>query len=111
MTCPAMDDLWRWRVQNCWERKKCGREPGGSKSGTLGICPAATEQRLNGVHGGRNAGRACWVVAGTLCGGEVQGTFAKKFSNCEKCDFYSDVQREQFPDFTYSSVLIQKLKG
>jgi len=72
---------------NCWEFKKCGREPGGSRA-ELGVCPSATMEKLNGTHGGINSGRACWVVAGTMCSGEVQGVFAKKYENCEKCDFY-----------------------
>ena len=49
-------------MKNCWEHKKCGREPGGSETESLGVCPAAVESRLDGVHGGRNAGRACWIV-------------------------------------------------
>lgn len=97
-------------MKNCWEFKKCGREPGGPNTNMHGVCPAATEARLDGTHNGKNAGRACWVVAGTLCGGEVQGTFAKKFSNCEKCEFYLSVQQEAFPRFTYSSVLLQKMR-
>jgi len=48
---------------NCWEYKKCGREPGGSKARELGIYLAATETKMAGVHGGSQAGRACWVVA------------------------------------------------
>ena len=96
---------------NCWEAKKCGREPGGSKVHEFGVCPAATEAKLDGSHGGKNAGRSCWVVAGTLCKGEVQGTFARKFENCEKCDFYLQVREEEFPHFTYSSILLAKLKG
>lgn len=95
---------------NCWEYKKCGREPGGSKVAELGECPAATEKDLDGTHSGTNAGRACWVVAGTLCKGEVQGTFAKKFEACEKCEFYVQVQGEEFPKFEFSSVLINKLR-
>ncbi len=63
---------------NCWEFKKCGREPGGTHANDLGVCPTTQEMRLDGVHGGINAGRSCWVVTGTLCRGEVQGTFAKK---------------------------------
>lgn len=95
---------------NCWEVKKCGRQPGGEKAKELGICPASTETKLDGVHEGKNAGRACWVVAGTLCKGEVQGTFAKKFDNCEKCEFYLSVQKEEFPRFVFSSILLAKLK-
>jgi hypothetical protein len=95
--------------RNCWEFKNCGREPGGKKVLELGICPAATEGKLDGVHGGRRGGRACWVVAGTYCKGEVQGTFAAKFGNCRECEFYQLVQREEDHDFTYSSVLLAKL--
>ena len=74
--------------QNCWEAKNCGREPGGRKADELGICAAAVEDRLEGVHGGYHGGRACWVIAGTLCGGAVQGTAAEKEGNCMLCDVY-----------------------
>jgi signal transduction histidine kinase/CheY-like chemotaxis protein len=30
----------------------------------------------------------CWQVAGTFCGGEVQGSSAKKYRNCHNCDVY-----------------------
>lgn len=97
--------------KNCWEFKECGRETGGDKTSELGVCPAATEGVLDGTHGGTNAGRACWVVAGTLCKGEVQGTFAKKFEACEKCEFYLKVREEEFPNFEFSSLLLGKLKN
>lgn len=80
---------------NCWENKKCGREPGGAKAVELGVCAAATDTRLNGVHDGKNAGRACWVVSGTLCGGKVQGTYANKLGNCATCLFYKIVRVEE----------------
>jgi methyl-accepting chemotaxis protein len=57
--------------QNCWEFKKCGREAAND-------CPAIT----------KNAGKICWMVAGTMCGGKMQGTFAEKVGNCKKCNFY-----------------------
>ena len=94
---------------NCWEFKHCGREPGGS-SYHQGACPAAEERALDGVHGGKNAGRSCWVVAGTLCDGSVQGTFAKKYSGCEQCDFYDKVWQEEKTGYVYSSVLVGKLR-
>ncbi|HEX7481344.1 MAG TPA: hypothetical protein VF331_26310 [Polyangiales bacterium] len=64
---------------NCWEFKHCGREPGGKAEGALGECPAACAHELDGINHGRNGGRVCWGVAGTLCGGVEQGTFAMKF--------------------------------
>ena len=78
--------------QNCWEFKGCGREPNGVHVHDLGVCPASTDNRGNGVHGGLNSGRACWAVTGTLCGGEAQGTFAQKLGNCLRCDFYLAVR-------------------
>jgi hypothetical protein len=80
---------------NCWETKKCGREPNGANAAELGICPAATEIRVHGVHDGKNGGRACWMVAGTFCGGRVQGTFAAKLTNCMSCDFYQQLVAEE----------------
>lgn len=63
---------------NCWEFKNCGRVPGGANALTLGVCPAYS----------RKAGEACWLVAGTFCGGKVQGTFAQKELSCMNCEFY-----------------------
>jgi hypothetical protein len=88
---------------NCWEFKKCGRQPGGQKVKDLGICPATVEQLLDGAHEGHNAGRACWVVAGSLCGGKIQGTYAQKLTNCWRCDFMNLVKREEDPaEFGFS---------
>jgi len=67
---------------NCWEFKKCGREKGGAKAKELGVCPAYPDH-----------GKHCAQVAGTLCGGQVQGTFAMKLVNCMQCGFY------QTPDY------------
>jgi len=96
--------------KNCWEVKKCGREPGGLKTVEFGVCQAAMEQRLDGTHGGKAAGRACWVVSGTLCGGRIQGTFAKKYGNCDKCDFYKQVKKDEGMGFLQSKELLSKLK-
>ncbi len=96
---------------NCWEYKKCGREEGGVHTHDLGICPAAVEGKLDGVHGGRNGGRSCWVLAGTLCKGEIQGTFAQKYKNCEICDFYKMVKDEEFPKFMLAALLLKKLSS
>ncbi len=94
---------------NCWEFKKCGREAGGAKVGELGLCPAATTRELDGVHGGKNAGRSCWIVAGTLCKGQVQGTFAQKMNNCLACDFYHAVRDEERDKFVLSVMLLNRM--
>jgi len=80
---------------NCWEYKKCGRQPGGAKEQERGACPAATDLTHEGENGGRAGGRYCWRVAGTLCGGKVQGTFAVKIMNCLDCDFFLRVSEEE----------------
>ncbi len=63
---------------DCWEFKKCGREADGFNSKKFDICPAYPD---DGKHSAR--------IAGTLCSGEVKGTFDKKLVNCMKCDFYN----------------------
>ncbi len=61
----------------CWEYMKCGRDKDASTK-----CPAFP-----------HFGRVCWVVAGTFCEGKVQGTFAQKYEDCGKCDFYRSVKK------------------
>lgn len=81
---------------NCWESKQCGREPGGARVDELGVCAAALEETTDGVNGGSKAGRVCWAVTGTLCGGKTQGTFARKFANCLlDCAFFKTVMRDE----------------
>lgn len=71
------DDSWeKWlplvmkdQQINCWENKNC------SKKG----CPAYL-----------NSSGRCWLVAGTMCGGKVQGEFALKYKNCTECDVYQE---------------------
>ncbi len=84
---------------NCWEYKKCGRESGGSKVFELGICPASIDMSCDGVNHGRNGGRICWAIAGTYCGGEKQGTYAKKALTCIACDFYKLISNEEGRSF------------
>jgi hypothetical protein len=81
---------------NCWEFKNCGREREGAHVDDLGVCPAAVAENLNGLHGGTNGGRACWFVVGTLCNGEVQGTYVKKYRSCIYCDFFKTVKEEEY---------------
>lgn len=57
----------------CWEFKKCGKDE-------THDCPAYP-----------NAGRICYLVAGTMCGGKVQGMYALKIENCRQCDFYKAI--------------------
>ena len=70
-------------LPNCWEIKKCGREKNGAKIKELGECVASTEE----------LGHTCWAIAGTLCGGVVQGTTAQKEKNCMACEVYKKYHR------------------
>ncbi|MDD1729728.1 MAG: hypothetical protein LUQ50_11745 [Methanospirillum sp.] len=96
---------------NCWEYKKCGRQPGGEKTEELGVCPAATESRTNGVNSELHGGRACWAITGTFCGGKVQGTHAQKLGNCLTCEFYKEVQREERPDFKTAGHILSLIRN
>ena len=80
---------------NCWEFKKCGRQPGGHKEKELGTCPVTVHGALDGAHEGIKGGRACWVIAGSLCGGKIQGTYAQKLNNCWRCEFMNLVKKEE----------------
>ncbi len=65
----------------CWEYSKCGREEGGINASQQGVCPAYPDK-----------GRICWRVAGTMCDGEVKGSYAKKIDSCETCLWYKNVK-------------------
>lgn len=84
---------------NCWEFKNCGRQPGGTKVDEFGVCPASIKDGYDKINDGKNAGRFCWLVAGTFCGGVVQGIYASKVMNCATCDFYKKVKAEEGENF------------
>ena len=85
---------------NCWEFKKCGREPGGENT-SVRVCPAAADSDLDGIHHGKNAGRSCWAIASTLCD---EGT------DCMFCDFYKLVRQEENPHFMVTSLILEHKK-
>lgn len=85
----------------------CGRELGGTNAYITGVCPASTDIRFDGIHGGDNAGRACWVIVGTMCGGEVQGTFEQKMKGCAICDFYALVREEEHIEMERTIILLE----
>lgn len=75
---------------NCWEIKNCGRED----------CPAF-----------RDADCRCWLKVGTLCGGEVQGDFAKKYRSCFQCEVMGRVQKDDLRSlYENINILIHHLK-
>jgi diguanylate cyclase (GGDEF)-like protein len=54
-------------LKKCWELKKCEKTD----------CPSFKAKDLR-----------CWQVAGTFCGGEAQGVFAKKYGDCRHCEVF-----------------------
>jgi hypothetical protein len=109
-TYSNVSDAVAMAKKNCWEVKKCGREPGGAKVKELGVCAASTEKRTDGINEGKNAGRACWGVTGTLCGGKTQGSFASKMANCMECDFYKEVKNEEGAKMIGVKTILEKLR-
>lgn len=95
---------------NCWEYMKCGREPSGKTAKELGVCPATTKKSMDGLHQGVNAGRSCWAIAGTYCGGEIQGVYSAKIKDCAACDFFQKVVKEEMKDSKEATNLLQALK-
>ncbi len=92
---------------NCWEYKKCSREPGGAVAAGREACPATTAHALDGLNRGRNGGRVCWAIAGTFCEGGPTGRFAVKIASCLDCDFFIKVQKEEGGNFQ-GAALIKK---
>jgi len=85
---------------NCWEVMQCERQPGGENGEELGPCPASLpDEYFDGVNKGKHCGRFCWAVAGTLCGGKVQGTYAKKVMDCIGCKFLKQVHQDEGRNF------------
>jgi hypothetical protein len=101
------------RKKNCWEVKKCGRQPGGNQVHKQGICPASTIIAVTGINNGISGGRACWALTGTMSGPaeKVQGTFARILeTSCYDCNFYEQVMIEEQDDFEGTVQIVQKLK-
>lgn len=97
--------------RNCWEIMKCGRGLNGTIVDSRGVCPAATEKKLDGEHGGKNAGRSCWIITGTLCNNRIQGFIDHKLTSCTKCKVYNTVRQEEYPYYVLPRVLLGLLES
>ena len=65
---------------------------------------------MNGVHGGQNAGRACWAITGTLCDRKVQGSFAVKLPTCLECPAYRSIRAEEGAQLNSTRDMLGRLK-
>lgn len=97
--------------KNCWEVIQCGRQPEGERVEELGPCTAAfPNEYFDGVNKGKHCGRFCWAVAGTLCGGKVQGTYVKKVMDCIGCKFLEQVHQDEGQNFILLPRQLNNLK-
>ena len=94
---PETMNVCRESKINCWEFMGCGLHMNRDLigDGEAALCPACCDKKRKGLHGGKNAGRACWLVSGTLCGGTRQETDKQKHDICMPCDFYALVIDEE----------------
>ena len=89
----------------------CGREPRGLRTEEHGVCIAASFHRADGFLGGKNGGRACSFINGTLCTGEVDGTSQNKMKNCKNCNFFKLLQNQhgsEFNQIDFSKYVLEK---
>ncbi len=84
---------------NCWEFNHCGRELGGAKAKTLGVCQSVTFIAFNQTNDGFNAGRYCWNVSGTKKDTPKTCVHHPPLDDCGKCEFYKTVQKEEDLNF------------
>ncbi|MCL5021887.1 MAG: hypothetical protein M1497_00685 [Nitrospirae bacterium] len=83
------------RKMNCWEFMKCGRELDGEKAKEFGVCPAATYPYADGLNGGINGGRICWVIVGSYSCHTGKTSLARKKNICFDCKFHEKVLLEE----------------
>ena len=73
-TCIIVVEVQRTGLKSCWDTKQCGKTE----------CP-----------GYENKDYRCWMVSGTHCRGEVQGSLHEKIVACRECDYYKYMHNEQ----------------
>jgi len=66
-TCIIVVEVQRANSVKCWESKQCGKQD----------CPAFG-----------HPDHRCWMISGTFCRNEIQGSYHEKMEACRKCDVY-----------------------
>jgi hypothetical protein len=72
---------------NCWDFKKCCKETDSRGNGN-NICQVKKEFYANGLNGGINGGRICWMIMDSLCKKKNQTV-------CFQCEFHYKVMAEE----------------
>lgn len=73
-TCIIVVETQDSIAAKCWESKKCGKKD----------CPAY-----------ENPDHRCWMISGTFCRDEIQGSYHEKMEACSKCDFYQHMMENK----------------
>jgi chemotaxis signal transduction protein len=73
-TCIIVIEALCSHMEKCWEVKSCNKKD----------CPAYGSSDLR-----------CWMISGTFCRDEIQGSFHEKIEACSKCNFYQKAQTDR----------------
>jgi len=73
---------------NCWDFKKCCDKSLSNHASESILCPVKKEFNANGLNGGINGGRICWVIMDSHCKKKPQ-------SACFQCEFSYKVMAEE----------------
>ena len=80
-----------FKPQRCWELKGCAKHD----------CPAY-----------QSGDYRCWIQAGTMCGGVVQGAFASKYSTCFECEVFHIISMDTLRAlYEYIDIIIFHLQN
>ncbi len=63
----------------------------------------------DGINGGKNAGRICWLIANTMCKCDTGGIFEEMIRTCGECDFYKLVKEEGGEAVTLSIEMLREV--
>ena len=66
-TCIIVTEAQASHMDKCWETKNCNKKD----------CPGYENKDLR-----------CWIISGTFCRDEIQGSYHEKIEACRKCEFY-----------------------
>jgi chemotaxis signal transduction protein len=71
-TCIIVIEAQASHMEKCWEVKNCNKKD----------CPGYENRDLR-----------CWIISGTFCRDEIQGSYHEKIEACRKCEFYRSANK------------------
>ena len=84
---------------NCWEFKKCGREPDGENVSVFGGCPVPVAIGFDGINNGKNGGRSCWIIRESACEQIMRKCCVQELIECRQCGFYASVKKRRVEQY------------